>query len=181
VKTGGAHAGDAVVQIGLAPVEGAAVLATEFAEQLGADVQLAAAAGLYDPGVSVVGAALAAAELGATAMHDPTEGGLAAGLHEVAAVGGVALRIDPAAVRWFEPGRVVCAALGADPWATLASGCVVATFPADRAAESVEWLTAQGLDAVVIGSVEEGSGVCDLGGRALPWPERDEVARLLDS
>ena len=88
VTTGGARPGDVVVQIGPVPVEGAAVLAAEARAQLeGVDpaVLAAAARALDDPGVCVVEAALAAADLGATALHDPTEGGIAAGLHELAA------------------------------------------------------------------------------------------------
>src|SRR5438477_84712 len=42
-----------------------------------------AAAALYDPGISIVREAwLAVAQRAATAMHDPTEGGLATGLRE---------------------------------------------------------------------------------------------------
>ncbi len=71
--------------------------------------------------------------LGAIALHDPTEGGLAAGLHELAHASGVRIRIDRKAVLWFEPGVAVCRALGADPWATLASGTLLAAFPAELA------------------------------------------------
>jgi hypothetical protein len=77
--------------------------------------------------------ALLAAELRATAMHDPTEEGLVAGLHEIAAASRLRIRFDLGSVLWFEPGRALCAALGADPLATLASGCLLAAFPADRA------------------------------------------------
>jgi hydrogenase expression/formation protein HypE len=101
VSTAGARPGDVVVQVGTVPVEGAAVLATEAAARLGGldtAVRRAAAAALDDPGVSVVEAALAAGDLGASALHDPTEGGLAAGLHELAAAAGVAVRVDRSAV-----------------------------------------------------------------------------------
>src|SRR5207237_576557 len=63
------------------------------------------------------------------ALHDPTEGGLASGLHELATAAPVALRIDRSQVCWFEPDVAVCAALGVDPWATIASGSLLATLP----------------------------------------------------
>ncbi|MGO8826441.1 MAG: AIR synthase-related protein [Acidimicrobiales bacterium] len=47
--------------------------------------------------MSVVDAALSATSLGARALHDPTEGGSAAALHEMAAAAGVRLRLDRAA------------------------------------------------------------------------------------
>jgi hydrogenase maturation factor len=182
VSTAGARPGDVVVQVGTVPVEGAAVLATEAAARLGGvdpAVRRAAAAALDDPGVSVVEAAVAAGDLGASALHDPTEGGLAAGLHELAAAAGVAVRVDRSAVRWFEPGVEVCHALGANPWAVLASGALLATFPGGEAAAAVDELARRGHRMATIGWVEVGSGVRDIDGRPIAWPSRDEVARLL--
>jgi hydrogenase maturation factor len=182
VRSGGAQVGDALVQAGAAPVEGTAVLAAEARQQLDA-LDLAtlarAADALENPGISVVEPALLAAELGASALHDPTEGGLAAGLAELAEASGVQLRVDGERVLWFEPGRSVCRALGADPWATLASGTLLATFPAERAAAACDALEKSGTQARVIGTAEPGSGVVFADGRPLPLPARDEVARLL--
>jgi hypothetical protein len=116
------RAGDVVLQIGPAPVEGAAVLANEAAQRLGMvppDLLELARQAIRDPGICIVEPALLAADLGARALHDPTEGGLSAGLHELAEASGLALLIDREAVLWFAPGRAVCTALGADPWGVL--------------------------------------------------------------
>lgn len=182
VTTAGARPGDVLVQVGPAPVEGAAVLAVEAAGRL-ADVAphvvAAAADAARDPGISVVEAAVAAGTLGATAMHDPTEGGIASGLHELAAAAGVAVRVDRSQVVWFEPGVAVCRALGADPWATIASGCLLAAFPPDRVAGALAALSALGRPAAAMGVIETGTGVHDLDGAPVEWPGRDEVARVL--
>jgi hydrogenase maturation factor len=175
VATSGARPGDIVVQVGPAPIEGAAVLARERAAELGAVDPLvleSARDAVKRPGISVVEPALLAARLGATALHDPTEGGLAGGLHELARASGIGIRVDREAVLWFEPGTTVCRALGTDPWATLASGTLLATFPAPSGAES---LTDAGFQAAVIGRAEVGAGVYDSDGRSIPWPRRDEV------
>lgn len=182
VATGGARPGDAIVQAGPAPVEAAAVLAAEAGDRLGAvDVAtLARAAGaLREPGISVVEAALVATEHGATALHDPTEGGLATGLAELAVASRLRLRIDPEQVLWFEPGCAVCRAVGADPWGALASGALVAALPPERAAGACEALARIGIPARVIGRAEPGSGVVRGDGSALPDFARDEVARVL--
>lgn len=182
VATGGLRLGDLIVQVGPAPVEGAAVLAREAVERLvgmDAAVLRAAASALEDPGISVVAPALLATELGATSLHDPTEGGLAAGLHEMAAASGVQVRVDREAVLWFEPGLALCRALGADPWGTLASGALLAGFPPEVADRALRALGEAGHAAAVIGEALEGAGVSDAEGRAIPWPERDEVARIL--
>lgn len=184
VSTGGARAGDVIVQVGAVPIEGAAVLAHEAAARLDAIDAVAlnaAREALADPGISVVEPALTAARLAATALHDPTEGGLAGGLHELAHASGVRIRVDRAAVLWFEPGLRVCEALGADPWAALASGSLLAAFPPDRAEAAREELAAAGFAVAEIGVVEPGSGVVDADGCAVAWPERDEVERVLSA
>jgi hydrogenase expression/formation protein HypE len=123
--------------------------------------------------------ALLAARLGATSLHDPTEGGLAAGRQEVALASGVRLEIDPTVVLWFEPGCAVCKALGADPWSTLASGSLLATFPVAIAREALAALRGQGYPATAIGTTAVGTGVHDLSGHPLRSSRRDEVARVL--
>ena len=112
------------------------MLAGEAADRLGeveARVLAEAQMALQHPGISLVDAALLASELGAKALHDPTEGGLAGGLHEMAAAAAVGIRIDRNAVLWFEPGLAVCEALGCDPWSTLASGTLLAAFASEKA------------------------------------------------
>jgi len=182
VTTGGFAPGDVVLQVRPAPIEGAAVLAREAADRLeGVDPTLleAARAALDDPGISVVEPALLAGRLGVKALHDPTEGGLAVGLLEMATAAGVRIRVDREAVLWFAPGVAVCRALGADPWATLASGTLLAAVAADSAGAVLSALAEHGHPAACIGVVENGSGICDAEGRPMQAPERDEVARLL--
>jgi hydrogenase maturation factor len=182
VTTGGMRPRDVLLQVGLAPIEGAAVLAREAADRLTGlepGVLDEALGALDRPGISVVEPALLAAELGASAMHDPTEGGLAAGLHEMAEASGVRIRVDLSSVLWFSPGRAICDTLAADPLATLASGALLAAFPPDRAGPALRSLVGHGYAVSAIGRAVAGSGVRDADGRPLAWPERDEVARLL--
>jgi hydrogenase expression/formation protein HypE len=182
VPTGGMRPADVVLQVGAAPVEGAAVLAAEATARLGgleASVLERARAGLTDPGISVVEAAMRCVALGATALHDPTEGGLAAGLEELATASAVRLEIDRDGVAWFEPGLAVCQALGADPWCTLASGTLLAAFPSAAAPPAHEALEADGHVTRLLGTARAGSGAFDRDGAPILAPARDEVARLL--
>lgn len=182
VRTGGARAGDVVLQVGPAPVEGAAVLANEAAPRLAAvdpGLLARARAAVERPGISVVAPALRAAELGARALHDPTEGGLSAGLHELALASQLALRVDVGAVLWFEPGVAVAEALGADPWGVLASGALLAAFDAAAADEARRCLEAEGYAVRAIARAEEGWGVRDGDGAPIPRYEQDELSRVL--
>ncbi len=182
VTTKGFGPGDAIIQARPAPIEGAAVIAGATPDRLaGLDEGIVQDArdALDRPGISLVEAALTAVELGAKALHDPTEGGLLGGLFEMAAAAEVRIRVDADAVLWFEPGVRVCREVGCDPWATLASGTLLAAFPHGLADTAVATLRERGHEAAVIGAAEEGAGVVDACGDAYAWPERDELARLL--
>ena len=183
IRTGGLRAGDSVLQVGPAPVEGAAVLASEWRAPLhevrAADLAAARDA-LQSPGISVVRAALLAAEHGATALHDPTEGGLATGLHELASTSGLRITLAPEAVLWFAPGLALCHAIGADPWGTLASGALLVGVPESAHETLLDLLRGEGLPAACIGRATEGpAGVVPPDGTPLATFARDELARVL--
>ena len=182
IPTGGVSVGDAILQVAPAPIEAAAVLAAEMppgVPALSPQLMEQARAAILDPGISVVETALIAAEHGAKALHDPTEGGLSAGIHELAEASGVRLRVECGAVLWFEPGRALCRALGADPWGALASGTLLAAFAAGDLAGAQAALRNAGHATAVIARAEAGAGVVFEDGRPLPRFDRDEVARVL--
>ena len=91
--------GDQILLTQGVAIEGTAILARQKSERLrgrvDADVLERGARFLIAPGISVVSAALAAANVGETmhAMHDPTEGGLATGLFELVAPVGLGLQV----------------------------------------------------------------------------------------
>ncbi len=179
VRTGGARPGDAVLLAGGIAIEGTAILASEHAPALrerGADgaAIARAAAWLRAPGISVLPAARALRGL-VHSMHDPTEGGVATALHEVAQAAGVGLRIRPAAIPVLPECARICAALGLDPLGLLASGALVATLDPARVPEALARLDAAGIPAAVIGEVTAE------GGAGVPFFARDELARFLES
>ena len=183
VRTGGAQPGDWVLQLGPAPVEGAAVLAEQGGaalRQSNAGLVARARNALHEPGISIVEPALRCAALGASAMHDPTEGGLSTGLYELAEASGVSLTgLDESEILWFEPGVAVCRALGADPWGTLASGTLLACFPPERGRRVIELLSAECHRVREIARARRGRGVWRRDGQPLQRFERDELSRLL--
>ncbi|MFE6281914.1 hydrogenase expression/formation protein HypE [Streptomyces sp. NPDC057877] len=91
-------------------------------------------------------------------LRDPTRGGLAAALNEIARDSGVAVEIEESAVPVPEAVRSACDLLGLDPLVVANEGCLVA-FVAPSAAEGA--LAAlrgrpEGRDAVRIGEVVAG-------------------------
>jgi hydrogenase maturation factor len=190
IRTGGAQVGDLIVVTKGVAIEGSAILAREGAADLrarGVSEETIAAARefLFRPGISVVADAAALLRVGGvTAMHDPTEGGLAAGLAEMASAGRHGLRVNLKAIPVLRECREICAALGIKPLGLIASGALLAALAPAKASLAVEALAAQGISAAIIGEVRpHDEGLTLVGAdeaQPLPRFERDELARYLD-
>ncbi|PSQ46457.1 hydrogenase expression protein [Halobacteriales archaeon SW_6_65_15] len=154
VPTGGAEPGDRVLLTKGAGVEGTAVLATDFRAELDLPDEVLDRAEGFFADISVVPEAAVLREF-ATAMHDPTEGGLANGLVELATASGVRLEIDRDAVPVREETAEICAAMGVDPLRIFGSGALLATVPEDAADDALAALDAEGIRASEIGIVSE--------------------------
>ena len=117
-------------------------------------------------------------------MHDPTEGGVATALHEMAAAAQVNLQIDPRAVPIYPETQALCDYFGLDPWGVIASGSLLLAVGAAEADRVVEALRSDQIEATVIGRVIDGVNVhaCwprfDDGIEPLRTFERDEIAKL---
>ena len=138
---------------------------------------------IFTPGLSVVQEALAAVALGGvSAMHDPTEGGLATALHELAEAAGVGLRIDAAAIPIYPETRQLCQEYGLNPLGVIASGALLLTVAPAHTARLIEGLRAQGVAVTVIGEVvpsAAGRSLTD-GAKvtALPIFHQDELTKI---
>ncbi len=189
VRSDGARPGDALILTKGICVEGTAILAREAADLLRGKVAAAvverAAQFLHDPGISVVrDAAMVTANGEVHAMHDPTEGGIATGIHEITEAAGVGAVLDAAAFPIYPETRILCDALGLDPLGLIASGSLLAAVAADSAPRIVQALNAVGIPATVIGVMRETPGVIVRDGRdeyPLPKFARDEIARLFET
>ena len=189
ITTGGAQPGDALLVTKGVPVEGTAIIAREKADLLRSRFSSAFLARcsnfLHDPGIGVTrDAALATGAGRVHAMHDPTEGGLAVGLWEMAEVAGKRLAVDCSAVV-LEEGRALCEAAGLDPLGVIASGALLmAVHPADLSVIKAT-LEQDGIRVYHIGHVEAGPpAVIDRSSgeqTPLPRPTRDEITKLFES
>lgn len=190
ITAGGARPGDAVVVTGGIPIEATAIIAREKAAELAdgfeANFLQRCRDFLFDPGISVVKAAQTATSIGGIhAMHDPTEGGLATALWELAEASGCALHIDRKAIPILPEGRALCQALDLDPLAAIASGALLLTTPSENLAALQQALVDQGIACAAIGQVgQEGPPLVAFAGadgrEPLPRPDRDEVAKLFE-
>ncbi|MCB0162232.1 MAG: hypothetical protein KDD83_29040, partial [Caldilineaceae bacterium] len=109
---------------------------------------------LHDPGISVLAPALAAAQAGlVSAMHDPTEGGVITGLHELAVAAVVGLDVDLDAIALLPVAAELCATFGLDPLGVIASGALLATCAQDDVAPLQQLWSSHGWTSRVIGTV----------------------------
>ena len=187
VLPSGARPGDRLLLTKGVPVEATALLATEFGDRLSAvltppEIEQARQY-LYKPGISVLRDARVAVAAGrVTAMHDPTEGGLASALWEVSEASGRRIRFDPVAVPVPALSARICAFFGLNPLATIASGALLMAVSPDSAASVIRALEGEGIPCGEIGAVEEGSpGVWQAGGEPLPRPARDEITKVYET
>jgi hydrogenase maturation factor len=188
VTTGGARVGDAVVMTKGVPLEGAAIMAREReaearARGVAAAVLRRARAFLRQPGLSVLPEVEIACELAQVhAMHDPTEGGIATALAELADAAGVGLRIDRDRIMVLPEGRALCEAFGLDPLGTIASGALLLTLAPADAGIVIHALARESIDCHFIGQVvdrDQGVMLVD-GARQWPMPvfAQDEISKL---
>ncbi len=188
LSSAGARDGDAIILTKGIAVEGTALIAREkpaSLEDLMTEAERSRCAGfLRDPGISVVRdaqLALAAGEV--HAMHDPTEGGVATGLWELAEAAGLGLRVDRHKLPILPECALLCRHLGLDPLGLIASGSLLIAAPGDHAAPIVDRLQRENIPATVIGELvaaDEGRCLRGADGSLEPLPQfpRDELTRL---
>lgn len=179
--------GDDVLLTKGVAIEGTALIAREKGTELRGVLDaalLGRARGYLDrPGLSVVADAAAVCRAARPhALHDPTEGGLATGLHELADAAGLGIDVEAAEIVVFDETRELCRHYGLNPLGLLASGALLAvTAPADTGRVLAE-LAEAGIAARRIGRMAERErGVVMRSGdatQAIPRFEADEVARL---
>ncbi|MBU0624323.1 MAG: AIR synthase family protein [Candidatus Thermoplasmatota archaeon] len=187
VRSSGARVGDALVLTKGAGIEGTAVIAREKRADLlkvfDESFVNRAAKYLFRPGLSIVAEAKVALKYRVSAMHDPTEGGVAMGVHELAEASGksVELWTDEIIVR-KETARL-CAKYGLNPLGLLGSGALLATFKPSDSDKFVAEVHTMGIDASVVGKMIAGPGksrmVSSEGITPLSFSERDEVLKVL--
>jgi hydrogenase expression/formation protein HypE len=188
VTSSGARVGDAIVLTKGVPLEGAAIIAREKESELRArgvpPATIRKAKGfLRAPGISVRPEAEIACELSRVhAMHDPTEGGIATALHELADAAGVGLRIDRDRIMVLPEGQRLCDAFGLDPLGTIASGALLMTLDPADAGIVIHALARESIDCHFIGQVVDRAQGRMLVEGTKSWPlplfPQDEITRL---
>lgn len=188
VHPDGAKPGDALILTKGIAIEGTAVLAREArrglaALRVDASTLTTAADYVYDPGISVVAEARAACDaVEVHAMHDPTEGGLATALYEMAEASDVGITVDAGSIEVLPETKTLCEAASLNPLGLLASGALLIAVAESEHRSALAAIRSTGVAAERIGTfVESETGVIMVSNTETDMPRfaRDEVARFL--
>ncbi len=170
------------------PVEGTAILADAkydfLKNHMDVEILENAKKTLESPGISVVAQALAAAGTGQVhAMHDPTEGGLATGIHEMAEAAGLGAIVEENNIPISFEGGKICKALNLDPLGVITSGALLLAVPAEGEETVREALMATGAMGVQIGRLcaPDSGVIIRRDGKTSPLRrfDSDEISKVL--
>jgi len=154
VTAGGAKSRDKIILTKSAGIEGTAILASDREKQLKTVLSASALknAKKFFNQISVVKEAITAINTGGVnAMHDPTEGGVAGGIHEMADASNIGVKIFEEKIH-IQPETVkICEFFQIDPLRLIASGSLLIAVNPNFADKVVKTLEKNEIAAVVIG------------------------------
>jgi hydrogenase maturation factor len=180
--------GDVILLTKGIAIEGTSLIARELGSVLSGKIDPSvverAKGFLTAPGISIVKEALTAVSCGPVhGMHDPTEGGLATGLWELAQRAKVGMHILGDAIIVLPETRLLCDILNVNPMGLLASGALLVVVDSEYSMNVQEAIQKEGISCTPIGGIREASygvrmerdGIVE----ALHTFEVDELARIL--
>ncbi|MCR4427808.1 MAG: AIR synthase family protein [Caldiserica bacterium] len=159
LSTKGAQPGDSLFVSKALALEGTAILAREFREELipllGNEVVEKGSSFIRE--ISVVKEGVLARRFGARALHDITEGGVIGGAWEMAQASGLGVALDFSSFPLREETLLICRALEADPLFLLSSGSMLIASPPDL--DLAEVFSQNGIKLTKIGEFIPQEGV----------------------
>ncbi|MBA7473130.1 MAG: hypothetical protein GH155_07840 [Spirochaeta sp.] len=185
--TSGAQPGELLVMSKWAGLEATTLLAREKRQLclklLGREGFKRILGWLQDPGISIIREGRILKDTRISAGHDPTEGGIATGIHEIASRSGVGARIDLEKIKIREETLKLCGYFNLDPLGILSSGVFLFTAPPELAEDACAKLNTGGIPAAVIGQITSDPGEIILiqGEKTGPLPiyNKDELLKAL--
>jgi hydrogenase expression/formation protein HypE len=160
ITASGAKPGDKLILTKSAGIEGTAILASDREEELKKTLSVSTlrnAKNFYSQ-ISVVKDALTAYKTGGVhAMHDPTEGGVAGGIHEMAEASRLGVKIFEKNIPVQPETAKICSYFKIDPLQLISSGALLISAEAKSAEKIIESLKQQQIDASVIGEFLAGT------------------------
>lgn len=180
ITTGGLKPGLELVITKWIGLEGSSILAKEKEDVLKEKLpeEMVETAKEFDHFLSVVRDSEVAMQVGVSAMHDVTEGGIFGALWEMASASGVGLEVDLKKIPIRQETIELCEVLDINPYMLISSGSML--IGTSHGQELVDKLGLAGIPAAVVGYATEGNDRVIINGeerRYLEPPKTDELFR----
>ncbi|QEE17701.1 AIR synthase family protein [Promethearchaeum syntrophicum] len=115
---------------------------------------------LNSPGISIVKEAqLLHGNFTVHAMHDPTEGGLAMGIVEMAQNSNCGVMLDYSTIPLISGTEELCKFYELDPFGLIASGALLVAVPKENVGQIVSFLNKNNIQAAEIGNLTKNHGI----------------------
>ena len=154
ITAGGAKPGDRLILTKSAGIEGTAILASDREQQLAKvlDVEMLDNAKKFYSQISIVKDALTSFKTGGVhAMHDPTEGGIIGGIHEMADASKIGVRVYQDKILVEPETAKICRYFEIDPLQLIGSGALLIAAEPQKTNEIIESLCNNRIYAAEIG------------------------------
>ena len=155
VTAGGAKPGDKLILTKSAGIEGTAILATErynLLLKMGLSDKLLKSAQRFFEKISVVKDGITAFKTGGVdAMHDPTEGGVIGGIHEMADASNLGVKVFEKKIPVAEETVEICKFFKINPLQLISSGAMLVATKLEFAEDIITKLRREKIEASVIG------------------------------
>jgi hydrogenase expression/formation protein HypE len=183
----GAKVGDDLIMTKTAALEATAIIALEKEKELikhfPPELISRAQHYLHEPGLSVLREAKIMAGMPSVhALHDPTEGGVATGIFEIAEASGLGAQVYHDRIPIAEETRVLCAHFRINPLGAFASGALLIAVSPEDSDHAMKALASANIQAARIGRIVEKDEGMKLmkKGEILPLPifHQDELSKL---
>jgi len=173
VPTSGARGGDKILMTKGAGIEGTSILAHELDEELEPKLgrEVVEEAKRYSKMLSILKESRLIRDY-ATCMHDPTEGGIAGALNEMAMASGKGFHIEKGEIMVSEATQKICSYFGIDPLNLISSGTLLATIPPEHVEKVSALMRESGIPYSFIGEIT-------LEGTNLPMPKIDALWEII--
>jgi len=189
VTSSGAKPGDALILTKGIFIEGTSIIARDkkdLLEKKGYEEDFIRRCQnfLYEPGISVYKEArLATKNFDIKAMHDPTEGGLACGIAELAIASETGVLIEKENINILSEAQKLSSIFDLNPMGTISSGSLLIAVEEEDVQKIMELLKQNNINAMKIGNFiekEMGLLIKDQEGHVGPlkYSETDEITKL---
>jgi hydrogenase maturation factor len=190
IRTSGAREGDDIIITKAIAIEAVSIIAREMADELndvyGAGFVKRCRSFIDTPGISVLNEAAIAVRNGEIhSMHDPTEGGIASGLREIAKAADTGLIVYEDSIPVLPECKKLCLHYNVDHLGLIASGSLLIVVGPDDTSSVLSALKDEDIQAAKIGKIlgknagiliKRAGGIVDL-----PFFMKDEIARIYES